>query len=55
VREEFFIQHQGKQYVLFAGLLDEAHAKGLKGISTELVQVITVPDRARLVPRPRVG
>ncbi len=55
MRREFFITRQGKQYVLFTGLLDEAHAKGLKGISTELIQAITVPDRARLVPRPRVG
>ena len=50
MRQEFFITRQGKQYVLFTGLLDEAHAKGLKGISTELIQAITVPDRARLVP-----
>jgi hypothetical protein len=39
VRDEFLITRQGKQYVLFAGLLDEAHNRGLRGINTELVQV----------------
>jgi hypothetical protein len=33
------ITRQGKQYVLFAGLLDEAHSLGLKGIDTDLIQV----------------
>ena len=41
MREEFMITRQGKQYVLFAGLLDEAHQKGLRSIDTDLVQVPT--------------
>ncbi|WP_053057870.1 hypothetical protein [Rubrobacter aplysinae] len=39
MREEFMIQRQGKQFVLFAGLLNEAHSRGLVGIDTELIQV----------------
>ena len=39
MRDEFLITRQGKQYVLFAGLLDEAHSRGLRSIDTELVQV----------------
>jgi hypothetical protein len=39
MRDEFMIQRQGKQFVLFAGLLDEAHSRGLVGIDTELIQV----------------
>ena len=44
MRDEFMIMRQGKQYVLFAGLLDEAHARGLKGIDTDLVQVPTAEN-----------
>ncbi|MGI8650658.1 MAG: hypothetical protein ACR2KW_09815 [Rubrobacter sp.] len=44
MREEFMITRQGKQYVLFAGLLDEAHSRGLKGIDTELIQVPTAEN-----------
>lgn len=39
MRDEFMITRQGKQFVLFAGLLDEAHSLGLKGIDTDLIQV----------------
>ena len=38
MREEFLIERHGKQYVLFAGLLETAHATGLHSIDTLLVQ-----------------
>lgn len=38
MREEFLITRQGKQFVLFAGLLDQAHSQGLRSIETELIE-----------------
>lgn len=39
MRDEFYITRHGKTYILFAGLLDEAHSRGLAAIDTDLVQV----------------
>jgi len=39
MKREFVKHLNGKDYVLYAGLLDEAHQQGLKGIETQLVQV----------------
>jgi len=41
VKKEFIIERQGKSFVLYAGLLEEAHAQGLKRIETELLQIPT--------------
>ena len=39
MREEYMIERQGKRFVLYAGLLEEAHNRGLRSIETDLVQV----------------
>ncbi len=39
MRKEFIVNRQGKEFVLYAGLLDLAHQHGLTSIRTELVQV----------------
>lgn len=38
IPKEFLIERQGKQFVLYAGLLHEAHKNGLVSIQTELVR-----------------
>ena len=44
VREEYMIERQGKRFVLYAGLLEEAHSRGLRSIETELLQVPTAEN-----------
>jgi len=39
VKREFMVERNGRTFVLYAGLLDEAHRQGLKSITTQLIQV----------------
>lgn len=41
MKKEFIVNRQGKDFVLYAGLLDQAHREGLKRITTSLVQAPT--------------
>ncbi|HEY8283751.1 MAG TPA: hypothetical protein VIJ28_05145 [Chloroflexota bacterium] len=38
MKKEFMVNRQGKDFVLYAGLLDQAHREGLKRITTSLIQ-----------------
>lgn len=39
MKKEFIVERNGKSFVLYSGLLDLAHERGLKAITTTLVQV----------------
>jgi hypothetical protein len=39
MKREFIVEREGRSFVLYAGLLDEAHQQGLKSIQTTLLQV----------------
>jgi hypothetical protein len=39
VKKEYIITRQGKDFVLYEGLLDEAHQQGLCRIATTLIQI----------------
>jgi hypothetical protein len=39
MREEYMIERSGKKFVLYAGLLEEAHSRGLRSIETDLIQI----------------
>lgn len=41
MKREFMVERNGRAFVLYAGLLDEAHRQGLKSITTQLLQVPT--------------
>src|SRR5918992_4853087 len=59
MREEYMIERGGRRFVLYAGLLEEAHARGLRSIETELLQVPGVENGevaiARAVVRTEEG
>ena len=38
MKKEFIVERHGKSFVLYSGLLEEAHARGLKSIGTTLLQ-----------------
>jgi hypothetical protein len=44
MKREFVINRHGKDYVLYAGLLDEAHSQGLSAIKTTLLQAPTAQN-----------
>jgi hypothetical protein len=41
IPRQFIVNRQGREFVLYAGLLDQAHREGLKRITTKLLQAPT--------------
>ena len=39
MKKEFIVERNGRSFVLYAGLLDLAHERGLKSVTTTLVQI----------------
>lgn len=39
MKKEFVVERNGRSFVLYSGLLEEAHAQGLKSILTTLLQI----------------
>jgi hypothetical protein len=54
VRSEHMIERQGKSYVLFSGLLSEAHDKGLREIETDLLQIPSAENGNVAIVKARV-
>jgi hypothetical protein len=54
IDESFFIERQGKKFVLYAGLLQEAHERGLKEITATLVQTPTQANENTAICTARV-
>lgn len=54
MREEFFIERKGVRMVLYAGLLDEAHERGLRSITTELIQVPTTDNEQTAIVKAEI-
>jgi len=45
MKREFLVERQGKQFVLYAGLLALGHEAGLKSIRTTLIQIPTEENK----------
>jgi hypothetical protein len=54
MREEYMIERGGRRFVLYAGLLEEAHARGLRSIETELLQVPNAENGEVAIARAQV-
>lgn len=53
MRDEHIIERQGKKFVLYAGLLAEAHERGLVSIETEELDIVYGEDELPLYARHR--